>query len=222
VTDYTAVTAKLSAPPAMMGPVTDYTSLVAAAAQAAGPAPTGADSTVSAREAAWLDRVRHLAVELAFTTREVEQQVRTLDTSRPFAAYLEKVEIEESSRRGLLTLLPDSGVPETIRTEQETSLRGRAMIARARELQGRWVLVYRYNEPKAGGKFENVRMLARLVDLGEGTLANDVARQLLIGDADGSEDRAAQAWRDAGLPLRGSIPVKDLEPVRRKLRGEPV
>jgi hypothetical protein len=60
------------------------------------------------------------------------------------------------------------------------------------------------------------------MDLGEGTLANHIAREVLVGDARGNEQQAAQAWRDAGLPLEGSIPVADLEPVRRKLRGEPV
>lgn len=198
-----------------MGSVTDYTALVAAATYAAGPAPA-----VTGQEAAWLSRVQHLATELAFTARQVEQAVQVLDASRPFAAFLERVEIEESSRRGLLTLRPDSGIAETIRTEQDTTLSGRAMIERARELEGRWVLVYRYNQPKSGGKFENVRMVARLLDLGEGTLANQVARQVLVGDAGGDEERAAKAWREAGLPLSGSIPVADLEPVRRTLRKE--
>jgi hypothetical protein len=211
VTDHAA----LSAPPVMMGRVTDYTALVAAAAHAVGP-------VNSRSETAWLASVERLAVELAFTARQVEQKVKTLDESHPFSAYLEKVEIEETSRRGLLTLRPSSGIPETIRTEQETSIPGRDMIARARELEGHWVLVYRHNEPKTGSKFENVRMVARLMDLGEGTLANHIAREVLVGDARGNEQQAAQAWRDAGLPLEGSIPVADLEPVRRKLRGEPV
>ncbi|MDT3728222.1 hypothetical protein ROS62_26425 [Streptomyces sp. DSM 41972] len=195
--------------------MTDYTALVAAATYAAGPAPAA-----TGQEAAWLSRVQHLATELAFTARQVEQAVQVLDASRPFAAFLERVEIEESSCRGLLTLRPDSGIAETIRTEQDTTLSGRAMIERARELEGRWVLVYRYNQPKSGGKFENVRMVARLLDLGEGTLANQVARRVLVGDAGGDEERAAKAWREAGLPLSGSIPVADLEPVRRTLREE--
>jgi hypothetical protein len=211
-------TRELAAPQqAIMFPVTDYTALVAAAAQAAGPAPAhGADP------GRWLANVQNLAVELAFAAREVEQRMQTLDASHPFAAFLEKVEIEESSRRGLLTLLPPSGVPETIRTQQDTTIPGRQMIERAQALVGRWVLVYRANEPKAGTKFDNVRMVVRLVDQGEGTLSNEVARQLLIGDAGGDQARAQQAWREAGLPLQGLIPVADLEPVRRKVRGEQV
>ncbi|MGA5492557.1 hypothetical protein ACPCTG_32715 [Streptomyces pseudogriseolus] len=41
-----------------------------------------------------------------------------------------------------------------------------------------------------------------------------------VGDAGGDEQLAAAAWKEAGFPLSGSIPVADLEPVRRKLRGE--
>lgn len=45
------------------------------------------------------------------------------------------------------------------------------MIVRARELAGRWVLVYRVNEPKASnsrrGGFDTVRTVAHLLDLGE-------------------------------------------------------
>ncbi|MFF3412771.1 hypothetical protein ACFYW8_42920 [Streptomyces sp. NPDC002742] len=136
------------------------------------------------------------------------------------AASLEKVETKESSRRGLLTLIPSSGIPEMIRTEQDTTIPGRAMIARAESLVGRWVLVYRTNEPKAGTKFDNVRMVVRLVDLGEGPLPNGVARRLLIGDAGGDQARAKMAWHEARLPLQGQIPVADLDPVRRKVRGE--
>lgn len=198
---------------AIMEPVTDYNALVAAAAMAVGP-------LNSRSQSAWLASVQDVAVELAFTAREVQQAVQRLDASHPFAAYLDKVEIEESSHRGLLTLIPSSGTPETIRTEPETSVSGRKMIERARELTGRWVLVYRYNEPKGSGKFENVRMVARLMDLGEGAFSNDVARQVLIGDAGGNAERARQAWQDAGLPLTGSIPVADLEPVRAKLREQ--
>ncbi|MFF4542163.1 hypothetical protein [Streptomyces aureus] len=65
-----------------------------------------------------------------------------------------------------------------------------------------------------------MRVVVRLLDQGEGTLSNDVVRQLLIGDAGGDEARAQQAWREAGLPLQGMIPVADLDLVRRKVRGE--
>ncbi len=193
----------------------DY-SLVIAAAQAAGPCPKG-------QEAAWQSRVRDLAIELAFTAREVDQAIKTLDETHPFSAFLEKIEIEPSSRRGLLTLRPSGGGTEHIRTEQEDTLKGRAMITKARELVGRWVLVYRYNEPTAagrnGGGFGNVRMVARLMDLGEGALNFDVAKDLITADAGGDERLAARLWREAGLPMRGMIPVADLDPVREKARA---
>ncbi|WP_228984247.1 hypothetical protein [Streptomyces sp. DH12] len=196
--------------------MTDYTHLVAAAANAAGPCPPG-------QEATWQKRVLDLAVELAFTTREVGQAMKILDETHPFTAYLEKVEIEASSRRGLLTLRPSGGHPETIRTEQEDTNRGKAMIARARELEGRWVLVYRYNEPKASatnrrGDFGNVRMVARLMDLGEGSLDFAVAREVVTADAGGDAHLAAAMWKEAGLPMSGVIPVAALEPLRRALR----
>jgi hypothetical protein len=41
-----------------------------------------------------------------------------------------------------------SGESEPIRTEQKDTDRGHALIERARSLEGRWVLVYRYNERK--------------------------------------------------------------------------
>ncbi|MER7761527.1 hypothetical protein [Streptomyces sp. NPDC097619] len=197
--------------------MSDYTHLVAAAAHAAGPCPEG-------QEAAWQARVRDLAVELAFTAREVDQAMKTLDGTHSFSAYLESIEIEPTSRRGLLTLRPPGGGIETIRTEQQDTGRGAAMIARAEELVGRWVLVYRYNEPTAAsrqhrGGFNNVRMVARLVDLGEGALAFSVAREIVTADAGGDAGLAARLWREAGLPERGMVPVADLEHVRQRARA---
>ncbi|MGA4960485.1 hypothetical protein [Streptomyces lavendulocolor] len=199
--------------------MSDYTHLVAAAAHAAGPCLEG-------QEAAWQRRVHDLAVDLAFTAREVDQAMKTLDATRPFSAYLEKVEIEPTSRRGLLTLRPGGGPPETIRTEQQDTVRGAAMISRARELEGRWVLVYRYNEPKTSrtnrhGDFGNVRMVARLMDLGEGALSFDVAREIITADAGGDAHLAAAMWKEAGLPTGGMIAVADLEPLCQAVRAHP-
>jgi hypothetical protein len=150
--------------------------------------------------------------------------MRSLDATRPFPAYLERVEVEPSSRRGLLTLRPGGGPLETIRTEQQDTVRGAAMIARARELEGRWVLVYRYNEPKAAstnrrGDFGNVRMVARLMDLGEGALSFDVAREIITADAGGDAHLAAGMWKEAGLPTSGMIQVAVLEPLRQAVRA---
>jgi hypothetical protein len=148
----------------------DY-GLVAAAAQAAGPCPPG-------EEAAWGRRVHGLAVDLYLIAQQARQDIERLESARTFVAFLERVEIEESSRRGLVTLRLPSGESEPIRTEQADTDRGRALIERARSLQGRWVLVYRYNERKAGQRNQSVRMLAHLVDLGgDGAVPSATARK---------------------------------------------
>ncbi|MFD0352937.1 hypothetical protein ACFVHW_04195 [Streptomyces sp. NPDC127110] len=167
--------------------------------------------------------MRETATTLAFIAREVDQEVKLLDQTHPFSAFLEKVEVEPVSRRGLLTLRPPGGGVETIRTEQESTLQGAKMIARAEQLVGRWVLVYRYNEPTAAsrqrrGEFGNVRMVARLVDLGEGALAFTIAREIITADAGNDAALAARLWREAGLPEKGMVPVADLEPVRARAR----
>ena len=98
--------------PAIMGVVDDsHYSLVIAAAQAAGPCPVG-------EEAAWGRRVHGLTVDLHLIAQQARQDIERLESARTFIALLEKVEIEESSRRGLLTLRLPSGESEPIRTEQ--------------------------------------------------------------------------------------------------------
>lgn len=189
----------------------DY-SLVIAAAQAAGPCPLGG-------EAAWGRRVHTLTVDLHVIAKQAAQDVDRLESAKTFVAFLEKVEIEETSRRGLLTLRPPSGDAENIRTEQEETDRGRQMIDRARSLVGRWVLVYRYNEEKAGNRQHNVRMLAHLVDLGDGAISVNVAKKVLLDDADGVVARAQGAWESAGLPGTGTVTVAQLEKARAELQG---
>ncbi|MEV8227112.1 hypothetical protein AB0P41_13805 [Streptomyces sp. NPDC079167] len=66
--------------------------------------------------------------------KQAAQDVDRLESAKTFVAFLEKAEIEETSRRGLLTLRPPSGDAETIRTEQEETDRGRQLIERARSL----------------------------------------------------------------------------------------
>ena len=143
----------------MSGVDNSHYSLVIAAAQAAGPCPPGG-------EAAWGRRVHGLTVDLHLIAQQARQDIERLESARTFVAFLEKVEIEESSRRGLLTLRLPSGESEPIRTEQRDTDRGQALIERARSLEGRWVLVYRYNEQKTGQRNRSVRMLAHLMDLG--------------------------------------------------------
>ena len=138
--------------------------LVIAAAQAAGPCP-------SDQEDEWADRVRTLAVTLHLTALHAATDIAKLTPGGEFGgtrfiAVLERVEVEASSRRGLLTLRTADGKTETIRTEQEDTSRGREMIKRARALLGHRVWVYRYNERMAGQRDRSVRMLAYLEDLG--------------------------------------------------------
>src|ERR1700727_820235 len=183
-------------------------SLVIAAAQAAGPCPPGG-------EAGWGRRVHGLTVDLHLIAQQARQDIERLESSRTFVAFLEKVEIEESSRRGLLTLRLPSGEGEPIRTEQKDSDRGRALIERARSLDGRWVLVYRYNERKAGQRNQSVRMLAHLMDMGaDGAAPSTQAKKMELQEAGGAVARAQEAWTAAGLPATGPVSVEQLERAR--------
>jgi hypothetical protein len=187
-------------------------SLVIAAAQAAGHCPPG-------EEAAWGRRVHGLTVDLHLIAQQARQDIERLESARTFIAFLEKVEIEESSRRGLLTLLLPSGVSESIRTEQKETDRGRTLIERARSLEGRWVLVYRYNERKAGPRNQSVRMLAHLMDLGvDGAVPSTTAKKMVLQEAGGDVGRAQQAWVTARLPETGPISVDQLEQARTAVR----
>ena len=183
-------------------------SLVIAAAQAAGPCPPG-------QEAAWGRRVHGLTVDLHLIAQQARQDIERLESARTFIAFLEKVEIEESSRRGLLTLRLPSGESEPIRTEQQDTDRGRALIERARSLEGRWVLVYRYNERKSGSRTQSVRMLAHLMDLGsDGAVPSATAKKMVVQEAGGDVARAQEAWTAAGLPGAGPVTVDQLEHAR--------
>ncbi len=187
-------------------------SLVIAAAQAAGPCPPGG-------EAAWGRRVHGLTVDLHLIAQQARQDIERLESAKTFVAFLEKVEIEESSRRGLLTLRLPSGESEPIRTEQESTDRGRALIDRARSLEGRWVLVYRYNERMAGQRRQSVRMLAHLMDLGaDGAVPGVTAKNMVLQDAGGNVAKAQEAWKSAGLPDTGPVSVSQLEQARAAAR----
>lgn len=187
---------------------TSHYSLVVAAAQAAGPCPEG-------EEAAWGRRVHGLTVDLHLIAQQARQDIDRLESARTFIAFLEKVEIEESSRRGLLTLRLPSGDSEPIRTEHADTDRGRALIDRARSLEGRWVLIYRYNERKTGQRNQSVRMLAHLMDLGtDGAVPNTTAKKMVLHEAGGDVTRAQQAWTAAGLPETGPVSVDQLDRAR--------
>jgi hypothetical protein len=186
--------------------------LVTAAAQAAGPCPPG-------DETAWGRRVHALTVDLHLIAQQARQDIERLDSAKTFVAFLEQVEIEESSRRGLLTLRLPSGESEPIRTEQKDTERGRSLIERARSLEGRWVLVYRYNEQKSTGqRHQSVRMLAHLMDLGvDGVVPAATAKKMVLQAAGGDVARAQEAWAAAGMPAAGSVSIEQLEQVRAAL-----
>jgi hypothetical protein len=203
----------MSAGRAIMGAVDNsHYSLVIAAAQAAGPCPVG-------EEAAWGRRVCALTVDLHLIAQQARQDIERLESARTFIAFLEKVEIEESSRRGLLTLRLPSGESEPIRTEQKDTDRGRALIGRARSLEGRWVLVYRYNERKTAQRNQSVRMLAHLMDLGaDGAVPSTTAKKMVLQEAGGDTACAQEAWLCAGLPGTGPVSVDQLEQARAAAR----
>jgi len=187
-------------------------SLVIAAAHAAGPCAPG-------QEAAWGRRVHSLTVDLHLIAQQARQDIERLESARTFVAFLEKVEIEEASRRGLLTLRLPSGESEPIRTEQQDTDRGRTLIERARSLEGRWVLVYRYNERKSGSRNQSVRMLAHLMDLGsDGAVPGATAKKMVLQEAGGDTARAQEAWTAAGLPGTGPVTVDQLEQARTAVR----
>jgi hypothetical protein len=196
----------------MGGVDNSHYSLVIAAAQAAGPCPPG-------EEAAWGRRVQGLTVDLHLIAQQAKQDIERLESARTFIAFLEKVEIEESSRRGLLTLRLPSGESEPIRTEQKDTERGQALIERARSMEGRWVLVYRYNEWKTGQRNQSVRMLAHLMDLGvDGAVPNTTAKKMVLQEAGGDVPRAQQAWTATGLPEAGPVSIDQLEQARGAVR----
>ncbi len=187
-------------------------SLVIAAAQAAGPCPPG-------EEATWGRRVHGLTVDLYLIAQQAGQDIERLESARTFIAFLEKVEIEESSRRGLVTLRLPSGESEPIRTEHADTDRGRVLIERARSLEGRWVLVYRYNEQKTRQRNQSVRMLAHLMDLGvDAAVPNTTAKKMVLQEAGGDVVRAQEAWMAAGLPGTGPISADQLEQARAAVR----
>jgi hypothetical protein len=195
----------------MSGVTDSLYSLVIAAAQAAGPCPPG-------DETPWGRRVHALTVDLHLIAQQARQDIERLDAAKTFVAFLEKVEIEESSRRGLLTLRLPSGESEPIRTEQKDTDRGRALIERAQSLQGRWVIVYRYNERKTGQRHQSVRMLAHLLDLGvDAVVPSATAKKMTLQAADGDVTRAQEAWAAAGMPASGPVSIEQLEQVRTQL-----
>ena len=171
--------------------------VVAAAASAVGACPPG-------EQAEWTQRVHYLAVDLCIAAGHVAADVARIRGATPFTVFLQKVEIEESNRRGLLTLWSPERGREHIRTEPADTVGGQLMIERAEALCGRWVVVYRVNEPMHGRSDRTVRMLAHLEDAGTGgDIPVSMAKQMVLDAAGGDQCRARQAW--AAMPPDGKV-----------------
>ena len=73
------------------------------------------------------------------------------------------------------------------------------------------VLAPRVTLTTVGNRPHNARMLAHLVDLGDGAISVNVAKKVLLDDAGGVVARAQGAWENAGLPGTGTVTVAQLE-----------
>ena len=81
------------------------------------------------------------------------------------------------------------------------------------------MLVYRYNERKAGQRAQSVRMLAHLMDMGaDGAVPSTTAKKIVLQEAGGDTARAQEAWTAAGLPGTGPVSVDQLEQARTAAR----
>lgn len=57
------------------------------------------------------------------------------------------------------------------------------------------------------------------MDLGEGALTVNLAKKILLDDAEDSVPRAQAAWAAAGLPETGSVTIEQLRTAREQLAG---
>ena len=191
--------------------------LVIAASNAAGPCPPG-------EEANWKERVAAVALELFTLADTMDARLQRLSEpgrSGQFTAVVIGVTIEESSTRGVLTLLNGSADSEQIRTDRGDTDAGRAMIERARALIGHRVRVYRYNEPMASNKTYAPRVVVHLSDLGVPIepIASIVAKNILVKAAENDTAASGQAWQDAGLPASEPVTAQQLAAAFQKLPG---
>ncbi|WP_405774898.1 hypothetical protein [Streptomyces sp. NBC_01538] len=86
------------------------------------------------------------------------------------------------------------------------------MIARARALVGRRVLVYKDMEGLASNPMHKVRGAVHLMDLGPEleAIGEDEAKNHALAAANGDKDAALPAWNGAGLPERGPVSAEQL------------
>ncbi|MGW7312273.1 hypothetical protein [Streptomyces sp. NPDC054865] len=184
--------------------------LIIAAAQAAGPCRPG-------MEAAWHSRVRALAKDLGLDAKQVAADMARIEgTKDRVRGILVDVGIEESSNRGIITIKALGRGEEQFRTDRLETDSGQHLHETAQRLVGRLVRVYKDLEttkPGTGERVSRVRMVVHLVDLGpaDGVISETEAKEMVVHAVGGDKEKAAAAWRAAGLPSSGSVPQAQLE-----------
>ncbi|MFJ3205884.1 hypothetical protein [Streptomyces sp. NPDC086989] len=185
--------------------------LISAAAYAAGTCTPGL-------EAAWRKRVRRLAIDLHLDAVQVAADIARIEGAKDrVRGILTRVEMEEVSNRGLIYVKPLGRMEERFRTDRLENDAGKEVYALAQSLVGRFVRVYKDIETtkvRAGQERpDKVRVAVHLVDLGpvDGAVPEADAKDMMIRALGGDKDRAAAAWRAAGLPNSGSVGQEQLE-----------
>ena len=138
------------------------------------------------------------------------RRVERLAAATKFPAALLGVTIEDTSTRGILRLRNVSGDLEVIRTDRGDA--DAAVIAHARALVGRRVLVCKDMEGLASHPMHKVRGAVHLMDLGPEleAIGEDKAKNHVLAAANGDKDAALHAWNGAGLPERGPVSAEQL------------
>jgi|GEM_PF-2948461 len=127
------------------------------------------------------EQIRQKVVELTVAALDVSNDrsrlggaINQIEQSQPFPAVLVGVKRDDRNGRGIVGFKADrpgqqaneNGV-ETISTEPEYFPEGAAMIARARELKGHRVLIFKQVEQfEKDGQTKKGKVLRHLLDLG--------------------------------------------------------
>ena len=151
--------------------------IVLAAAQAAGPVPEGGD-------AAWLGRVKLIAINLTLAEKEISQRIELLQKiqlgSKPENGGTKGwgiirgtliSAVEEHTKRALITYEAFDRESaemkqEHIRTDFLANPDAAALLESAQSLIGHEVDMYKYQEAMQGNSGRSVRLVAHIVDRG--------------------------------------------------------
>lgn len=156
------------------------TDLLIAAMNAVGPVsdPTtnSRGTEIASAAETWEFQVEQQAMKIMTMAAEGSRLSRALDVvatahdrdfkgSKAFSATLKAVDIEPSSKRGILTLRARGAEEdEQVRTDRTDTARGALMVRLAKALEGHRVMVYIEMEETPQGR--KVRILRHLTDLG--------------------------------------------------------